>query len=298
MNDLKDIIKKYNFCVKGYKRLGKVHILYTDKGVFCLKEKQRSDIKEVIEYLKAKQFNNVLDIECDNCDKFEITRYVEEVPFLLEDKAMEAIYLLSMLHNKTTFYKSISLDEVKCFYENVSDKIMELREYYNNLCYIFDENLFLSPSNYLFVRNVSVIFNSLDYSKYYIDKWYDIMKDKNSKRVVLDHNNLELSHIIIGDNPYIINWNKASIDTPVMDLYYFFRKNFLNINMESLFSAYNSKYQLSQDEMLLLFSLLLIPFKIELSNYEIENTKIVYDSYRYLSCVNSFVSKYNLKYDK
>ena len=250
------------------------------------------------DYLKAKQFNNILDIECDDSDRFEITRYVEEVPFLIEDKAMEAVYLLSMLHNKTTFYKSISLDDVKCFYERHCDEIINLRDYFNNLCYIFDENLFLSPSNYLFIRNVTVIFNALDSSKYYIDKWYDIMKDKNSKRVVMNHNNLELSHIIIGDHPYIINWNNASVDSPVMDLYNFFRKNFFNINIESLFLVYNSKYQLTTDELFLLFSLLLLPLKVDFSGWEIENTKNVYDTYRYLDSVISFVSKYNLKYDK
>lgn len=298
MNELKDIIKKYNFNVRKYKKIGNAHIIYTDKGNYCLKKKKKHNAKDVINYLRAKQFNNILDIKSDDNDEFEITNYIEEIPFLIEDKAIEAIYLMSMLHNKTTFYKSISLDDVKCFYESHIDTIFNTRNYFDNLCYIFDENLFLAPSNYLFIRNITVIFNCLDYSKYYIEKWYDIVKDKTSKRVVMNHNNLDLSHIVIGNNPYIINWNDSSIDSPVMDLYSFFKKNFSNINISSLFAAYNSKYQLLKEEMFLLFSLLLLPDRIEFSENEICNTKIVYNNYRYLSSVMSFVSQYNLKYNK
>lgn len=298
MNDLREVIDKYGFGVKKYKQIGSVHILYTDNGTYCLKKKKREDIKDVINYLKAKQFNNILLPKSDNSDRYEITDYIEEVPFLEEDKAMEAIYLISMLHNKTTFYKSISLDEVKCFYEKNTNHIIEMKNYYESLCYRYEENLFLSPSQYLFIRNITVIFNALDYSKFYIDKWYDIAKTKNSRRVAMNHNNLELSHVIVGENPYIINWNDASIDMPIMDLYYFFRKNFLSINMFSLFQVYTSKYQLLAEEIFLLFSLLLIPEKLELKDYDIYNTRVVYDNYKYLSNVLDFISKNNLKYDK
>lgn len=298
MNSLKNIIKKYGFVVKKYKRLGKVHILDTDKGVYCLKRKENKNIDNIHHYLKSKHFNNILDFKSDEEDEFEITRYVSNVSILNEEKAMEAIYLMSMLHNRTTFYKSISLDEVKCFYEEFLDRINDIRNYYDNVCYMVDENLFMSPSQYLLVRNISLIYISLDYSKKFIDKWYDIMKDKSSKRVVMNHNNLELSHVLIDENPYLINWNKASFDTPVMDLYSFFRNNFLYINIDSLFNVYISKYQLLKEEYFLLFSFLLVPSKLNFNNSEIENTKNIYDCYIYLSNIREFISRNNLKENK
>lgn len=298
MNDLKNIISKYNFNVNKYKKKGNLHILDTNKGVFCLKKKKRKDISDVLAYLKAKQFNNILEFLSDEDDEYEITRYIQEINLLDEDKAMEAIYLISMLHNKTTFYKSISLDEVKCFYEKQTDNIANLKSYFDNLCYIFDEKLFISPSQYLFIRNITVLYNALDYSKYYIDKWYNIMKNKTTKRVAMNHNNLDLSHVISSDNTYFINWNKATIDVPIMDLYIFFRNNFLNIDVCALFDVYTSKYQLLKEEYFLLFSLLLIPLNFEFIDCEIENTKMVYDNYKYLSTILSFVSKYDLENNK
>ena len=296
MNELKKIIKKYRFNVKKYKKIGKTHIISTDNETYCLKRKERKDLDKILGYLKAKQFNNILNVNQD--DEYEFTNYIEELPILDEDKAMEAIYLMSMLHNKTTFYKSISLDDVKCFYENQIDKIVELKSYFDNLCYIYDSDLFLAPSKYLFIRNVTVLFNALDYSKIYINKWYDIAKNKNNKRVVMNHNNLELSHIIVSNNSYLLNWNKATIDTPIMDLFHFFKNNFLIININSLFKTYNSKYQLLPEELFLLFSLLLLPDKIEFSSNEINNTKEVYNIYKYLSNVMNFISEYDLKYNK
>lgn len=298
MNDLKEIITKYGFIVNKYKKTGNIHILDTNKGVFCLKKKKRKDINNVISYLKAKQFNNILEFLSDESDDYEVTRYIQEVTLPDEDKAMEAIYLISMLHNKTTFYKSISLDEVKCFYEKQTDNITSLKSYFDNLCYIFDENAFMSPSQYLFVRNITVLYNALDYSKHYIDKWYNVMKNKTTKRVVMNHNNLDLTHIISSEHTYFINWNNASYDTPIMDLYMFFRTNFLHIDICALFEVYISKYQLFKEEYFLLFSMLLIPLNFEFIDCEIENTKMVYDNYKYLSQVLSFVSKNNLENNK
>lgn len=298
MNELRDVINKYNFKVNKYKKIGNVHILYTDRGTYCLKKKKNKNCSKIINYLRSKQFNNVLSFKSDDDDLYEITDYVEEVEMEDEDKATEIVYLIAMLHNRTTFYKSISLDEVKCFYENHIDKIAMLKNYYDNLCYSFDENLFISPSQYLFVRNITVLYTALDYSKQYIEKWYEIMKNKKSKRVAMTHNNLEISHILMGNNPYIINWNNATFESPVMDLYSFFRLNYLRININTLFEVYNSKYQLLKEEYLLLFSLLLIPFDFDFSKCEMSNTKMVYSNFKYLSNVMDFVLKDNLKYNK
>lgn len=147
-----------------------------------------------------------------------MTPYINEIPMQDEDKATEMMYILSMLHNKTTFYKSISLDEVKCFYEDHVDKLLQIRNYYDNLCYMYDENKFLSPSEYLLIRNIAQIFNTIDLSKHFIELWYTIAKEKTSKRMSLNHNNLDLSHILVGDNSYLISWNRANFDSPVNDL--------------------------------------------------------------------------------
>lgn len=298
MNDIREIIDKYQFVVKKYKKKGNVHILDTDNGRFCLKKKCDNKVYETIKYLKSKHFNNFVDFYSEENDRFCITKYIDDDNLLKEDKAIELIYLISMLHNRTTFYKSISLDEVKCFYEEKINQLNDIRNYYDNLCYVFDNDVFISPSKYLLLRNISLIFKSVDYSKKYLDMWYEIMKNKKSKRVVLNHNNLDLSHILISGVSYLINWEKAYFDTPVVDLCHFFRKEFLNVDIKMLFNVYLSKYQFLKEEFCLLNSVLLIPFIIEFDNYEIENSKKVYELVCYLNYIKDFVLENNLGCDK
>ena len=43
----------------------------------------------------------------------------------------------------------------------------------------------MSPSNYLFVRNVSKLFASLDYARYQINNWYNIIEEKKRGKTIL-----------------------------------------------------------------------------------------------------------------
>ena len=48
MNELKKIIRKYGFNVKKYKQNGKIHIISTDSGTYCIKKKQREDLDKIL----------------------------------------------------------------------------------------------------------------------------------------------------------------------------------------------------------------------------------------------------------
>ena len=62
------------------------------------------------------------------------------------------------------------------------------------------------------------IFETINYCKYEVDSWYELIKDKRKIRLVNIHNNLSLDHYIKNDKPYLISWNKNKIDMPIYDL--------------------------------------------------------------------------------
>ena len=291
MKKIKKIIDKYNFIVNKYNKFDNVYFLNTNIGHFCLKKKRDNKVFDTISYLKSKRFKNFLDIYSSEEDDFLITRFVDNKVFIKDDKAYELIYLVSMLHNCTTFYKSISLDEVKCFYEEKMKEIISLKNYYDNLCYVFDNDNFISPSRFLLLKNFSLIFLSLDLAVDYLNKWYDSMKEKCSRRIVLNHNHLDLSHILIEETSYLINWEYSSFDSPVVDLSYFFKSECLNVDIEILFDVYLSRYQLFVEEYYLLFVYLLIPKKIVFQDLEIDNTKYIYNLIGCVSLLYNFVLK-------
>ena len=61
------------------------------------------------------------------------------------------------------------------------------------------------------------------------------------ERISLIHNNLELNHYIRGeDKDYLISWDNATFDSPVLDLVHLYKKEFFNVEFSSLFKIYNN----------------------------------------------------------
>lgn len=295
MNNIREIVNKYDFKITKYYDQGRTKIIDTDKGKFVLKRKKQNNKEELYNYLSAKKFNNYVKPYNDFEDDYEIYPYVDDVVKDFDDKALDIIYLISLLHNKTTFYKSFSKDEKKKIYEEHNNNLDYLMAYYDNIRWIIEEDLYPSPSNYLLLRNLSLIYIAIDSSRFFIKKWYNIVENKKTKRVSRIHGNLSLDHLIESDNIYLISWDNSKIDMPILDFYYFYKNNYLDLNFSNLFSVYLSKYPLFDEEKYLLFSLLLIPEKLELVNSEIINTRKVYNLIEYLARTNEFISKHYSK---
>ena len=218
--------------------------------------------------------------------------YIDNINMTMEERALDIIYLISMLHNKTTFYKTVDLNKIKEIYEDVLNKLAYISNYYDNVKVIMEESSFIAPSGYLLLRNSSIIYECIDKSRYFIDKWYNLIKNKKSFRVATIHNNLELDHLLKGQEAYLISWHNACRASPIYDLISLYHHVYDIVSFSSLFDFYNSKYPLLEEEYYLLFALLLIPDRIDFNNRELLNTKNVYDFTNYLAITNSFVSKY------
>lgn len=267
--------------------IGNLKIITKDNHSICLKKNCDSKLIEKYKYLKSKDFQNFIETKIVN--GYDVRDYIEEVNISKEDKLNELMYVIAMLHIKTTHYKTISIERIKDFYEKTTSEIINTKKYYEN---IFDDNvsyLYLKPSIFLLIKNISLILTSLDYSKLYLDNWYKIVKDKRRKRVVLNHNNLKLSNFITGDRKYLINWDNSLIDYPIYDICSLLKNNFYEIDMKDMYDIYNSKYRLQDEEKYLLYSKLLIIDKLELSKSELLNTKIVKDKINYLIKINEFL---------
>ena len=295
MNEIRSLVDKYNFKIKKYHAQGKTKIIDTNKGKFVFKRKTNLDKEDIYNYLSAKKFNNYIKPYNEIDDNYEIYPYIDDLIKEDDDKALDIIYLISILHNKTTFYKNFSLEEKNKIYEEHINNLDYLASYYDNIRLIIEEEKYPSPSNYLLIRNISLIYISIDASRYFIKKWYTTVKEKTTKRVCRIHGNLSLDHLIESDNIYLISWDKSKIDIPILDLYEFYKNNYLNLDFDNLFSIYLTKYPLFEEEKYLLFSLMLMPRKLQLNNSEIINTRYVYNLIEYLVKTNDFISKHNPK---
>jgi len=170
--------------------------------------------------------------------------------------------LLSLLHSKTTIYKEIDLDTYKLIYENINTQIIDLYNYYNNLMDHIDTVVYMSPVDYLVARNITNIYNMLEYAKTNINKWYKLIENKRKVRVVTIHNNASLEHYVKNDKSYLISWDNSTVDMPIYDIINVYKKHYLDFDFGSILKVYFNKYPFTSEEITLFLTIIAIPDKI------------------------------------
>ena len=294
MSNIRNILEKYNYKPKKIGLEKSINIIETQDDKFIIKKKSNNNTKDIFKYLRTKGFYNYLDsLNSDRNDEYLIFPYIDSINNDISDKAKDLISLTALLHSKTYYYKSISLDEVKKIYEEKTDYLNELDKYYDELRAKMEEKQLMPPSNYYLLRNISWIFHSISSSKYFLDKWYDLIKNKKSIRIVLIHGNLELDHLLESNDKYITSWDNARNDSLVYDLINLYRKNFSEADFYNLFRLYEKFFPLEQYERYFLFSLMFEPTKIVLDNIDILNLNKCYYLIEYLKTSSDIVSNYH-----
>jgi len=266
MKEISELLKKNDIRASSYRKNGNVIISDTNKGKIVIKKNNYKDY--IYNYLDTRNFNYYPDI-IEN-DKYVISRYIEDVEIPSEQKIIDLVDLVSLLHSKTTHYREISEDEYKKIYEDLSNNYEYLYEYYLDIISLIDEKVFMSPSEYLLARNISFIFKSIEIGKEYVENWLERINGLNKMRVTIVHNNLDLSHYIRSDKPYLLSWDKSKIDIPIFDLYNLYNHHFMDFDFFELLKRYESVYPLKNYELELFFILITMPSKIEFNNNEYE----------------------------
>ncbi len=261
MRKVSELLKHLDCKPYRYTKNGKVILVDTDRGSYVIKDKKK-DNSQIFAYLKSRNFDYYPKVLYEE-DDYQILQYIDDINSPLEQKIADMIDLVSLLHSKTTYFKEIEDADYQQIYEDISNNILYLRSYYQDLITIIETKVYMSPSHYLLARNIEVIINALDFSENELEKWYKIVGEKRKKRVVVVHNNLDLSHFIKDNNPYLISWDKARIDTPVFDLYKLYKKHAIEIDFFDILKRYEHNYPLLEEERMLFFILIALPSKIE-----------------------------------
>ena len=257
-----------------------------------LKKKKNNDLNNVYKYLKSRSFDYFPEpITIDNL--YEVYPFLEDTYEPSEQKATDIMHLLGLLHSKTTFYREIDIDKNKEIYENISDELEYLNNFYNDLITMIEKEVYMSPSGYLIARNINIIFGSIYYAKHNLEEWYKKIDNNKNERVVNVHNNISLDHYIKNEKPYLISWNKSRIDSPIYDLLSFYKNHYLDFDFDDLFHLYEKSYPLKEDERLLLFTYMAIPYKIEIISDEYEMCIKINKMIEYLYKTSNLIMNYH-----
>ena len=293
-NNLKNIINKYKAKKITLKNSAKI---IENENTRLVIKKDNPNILDTYNYLLSRSFDYFPKIIYKDND-YNAYEYIEDVNEPSEQRILDIITLTSILHSKTTFYKEVDIDNYKYLYETINKKLEYLFNYYNDIITLIEKNIYMSPSNYIIARNINKIFETINYCKYEVDSWYELIKDKRKIRVVNIHNNLSLDHYIKNDKPYLISWNKNKIDMPIYDLLTLYKKYYLDFDFYELFNYYESRYPLTNEERKMLFILMSIPEKLVLDSSEYKNSIKCRKFFDYIYKTEDLINEYKSIKDK
>lgn len=267
MYRIRPLIEKSKLKPIKYAKRNSVYIIETSDNKYVIRKKSDDSI---IEYLRSRNFDYMPKVLNED-GTYQLTEYIEEMNVPEDQKIFDLIDIVSLLHYKTTHFKETDANYYKGLYEDVVGNIEYLRGYYDDLITIIDNKEFMAPYEYVIARNIGKIYQALDFAKSEIEVWYDEVKDEKKRRVVVLHNNLDLSHFIRNEESYLISWGKSKIDNPIFDLYKLYKRCGNEFDFGSLLSRYENKYPLFDHEKRFLFILMSMPEEIDLSgsNYAI-----------------------------
>lgn len=274
MNDSIDVLTKiykpYNIIVKG-----NVKIFKCSTNDYVIKKKCNKDIRELYKYLSSRSFTYYPKLLSDNRDEINVFEYIEDISIDDEQKLYDLINVVSLLHNKTSYYKEITSNKIKSIYEELLGRVYFIEEYFNTLIYEIEDNVFVSPSESLILNNSSKIFEALIFLKKEIEEWYKISIDSNKMRVCLVHNNLQLEHYIKNSEDYLVSWDEYIIDSPIIDIVKLYKNVYLTMDFSEPLKVYLEKFPLNDSEKKLLVIMLVMPNELVLSSNELNNVYLV-----------------------
>lgn len=284
---LTKIYKPYKVSIKGKSR-----IFECSSGKYVIKEKCKKDIRELYKYLNSRSFGYFPKLISDNRDEINVFEYIEDASIDEEQKLYDLINVISLLHNKTSYYKEVTNDKIKSIYEELLGRVLFMEEYFNKIIFDIEDNVFISPSGNLLLINSSKLFEAMTFLKNEIEEWYKISIDNTKMRVCLVHNNLELDHYIKNNDDYLISWDNYIIDSPIIDIVKLYKSVYLNMDFSESLRLYMEKFPLSDSEKKLLFIMLVMPDEINLSSDEVKNVYIVRKYLDYVFKTENLIKTY------
>ena len=284
--------KNNGIVIKSIKKKNSSFIISDGLNKYVVK-KSSSNLDSIYNYLLSRNFSYFPKYFL--IKDYYVFEYIRDSNISMEERILEMINLISILHTKTTRYIKACLDDYKIIYDDFQSRINELYNYYICLNDSIDSEIYMSPSHYFLAVNISKIYDAMSFCLRELEKWYGIVEYSEKKRVVFLHNNLDLSHVLIDKKPYLISFDKSKVDIPIYDLIKLYEKYYDSCDFSILLNQYQSRYPLLKDELILFFIMISIPYKIEFTDDEINNVKKVKELINYIENGNKIIK---LQYEK
>ena len=155
MRKINEALRKHSLVANRYEKRGKATIVNTNEGRYIYKDSKIDD--NILNYLKSRNFDYLPEIIGKEED-YQISRYVDGFDIPNEQKMLDLVKLVALLHSKTTHYKEIDINDYEEIYEDLDNNLKFLYGYYTDLITTIESKVYMSPSELLLARNISKIY--------------------------------------------------------------------------------------------------------------------------------------------
>lgn len=285
-NEIRSIIKEHNLKPISYRKIKKAYIIDTKNERLVLKTNTNN--YDIYKYLSSRGFN-CFPPNYNTKGNYDLTSFIEDNSMNNSQKLNDLISVVASLHKKTSYTREVDLDDIKELYEKLAKKINNGIKFYSELNDYIDTLMFYSPGEYLLIRNISLIYFMLEFTRRKLDEWYHDIKNEKSIRNSLIHNNLDLDHLLINNGYYLISWDKATFSYPIDDLYQLYSNYYSMMEFNDFLKIYQGINNLNKLELDLLLIELAIPSVIEFTNDTYLDTKKINNMLFYLNKIYKMI---------
>ncbi|MBB5174411.1 spore coat protein YsxE [Texcoconibacillus texcoconensis] len=238
------VLFQYDLYPEAVEKFGKVRKITTKRGVFALKQTEmnsetQSWFLHVMQRLQRVHFPSFVPlIPTKYGDPFIV--YQENVYYLMpwvdavERKQLAfspeegIIETMAKLHGVTEKQQRFDEAALTRSYDSLVARWKRRREQMERFADQLETQTYLSPFALTFLTHVERMMRMAEEAETHLQSWLEGCKEKQRYRSVLCHGRMNRQHVLFTDQhmPYVLNFERAVLDTPVRDLAIAFRNGF------------------------------------------------------------------------
>ncbi|PMC37144.1 spore coat protein YsxE [Bacillus sp. UMB0899] len=283
LSEIRPLLRDYNLYPEYTEDLSKKAIkVYTDTGPFVLKKLTKGFnpyFVDSLRMLKDHKYSQHVPL-VSNSQQQLLSYYNGEYYYLMpwlsneqeEERDARHQYLfkeVANLHKKTEKKLDINEQDVKSHYDVMIKRWDETKAMYEAFVEQCEQKIYLSPFELQAVTYYTEVSRAIDFSKRKLEEWSNLMDEKKTTRVVLNHGKISARHFLYDDdgNGYLTNFERSKYASPIDDFLLFMNRTANTYPIQSddcinWFYTYQKAYPYNSEEMSLFLSYLAYPDRL------------------------------------
>jgi spore coat protein YsxE len=239
----RSLLFHYDLYPEQIEEYGKIKKVSTSRGDFALKETTMSRVEadefiQVMRRLGKLGYKQAVPILPTKYGEYSITTHahsyyvmpwIEPVDYLeLESQEEKMASQLGVIHRLTVKVQPFQKEQVEQSFQQLLIQWERTQLELTRFADQAERKTYMSPFELTFLTHAHMLDQMAEAAKTHLKAWYDSCIEKEKYRSVLCHGRLSRKHALFNaeQEPLLLNFERAGLDTPARDLATFCRLSF------------------------------------------------------------------------